>query len=820
MTPGRLHGSCGPDTDIHYFQRGEIMHTIIRRLILALPILFFFGCSDSTTVNTVSTNAVLFDPTTSSTAFVPLPNILASATARDPLTNYISPFSSYTGARPANTPMTPPEALSYVNKYEMGSTSAVDGVNAPIYIRFTAAVDPATVTASNIKVFQITADSASTSATENSPLGFTDITGMFTFQYKAGSTDLFISPNFPLQPATRYIYVVTSRVKDVVTGESVASSTYFNALKIKSPDTLIGGPFAALEPVRANTMSGTDIKLSGYSKVMDDLIAASATTTVSSRTDIALMGRFITTGAGFTPTDATNAATNIPVESALRAFAANGLPGGLGPWSNAISGTATIPPDAYWSAVMGTATTAPATVGTVVTGTINSADLSIDPVVKKANSASIDLTGVTGAYNPAAGFVQQFRSGAILEGFYYSLRQVPFVYIAPTGSAPTGGWPLVIFQHGITGQKEHIITVAQALTGAGYAVVAIDLPLHGALAVPGHNSGAEWGQDFMAVGAPLATRSNIQQGAFNLDRLEFTVATGGFAGLGSAAPALTGIKFVGVSLGSIVGTTYLAGNTVNGLYPTGTDMKGFLSVPGGRLAYLIQNSPSFSTSINAGLAAMGIPTGSPTYNQFFQLTQAIVDPADPATMTTPLASGIPSRLAGRIAVQEATSTTFDAAGIPTNGDLVITNPYTRYFGNALGGRGLLGPAGATVAPGFSQLGYLGAATPRIPSLFMLTLAGASPTPKTGFAAALADLAATSPTEGYFQFDQAGITHAFLIDPTSSASNTSLGQIQMVSFLARGVVVDPTGASPAALAAPVPSVVEQIRLPKVMRILGY
>ena len=322
------------------------MYTTIRRLMLAIPLLLFFGCgTDSTTPNATSINAVLFDPTTSSTTFVPLPNILATATARDPITNYIDPFSTYTGARPANKPMTPPEALAYVNKYEMGSTSAVDGLNEPIYIRFTTAVDPTTVTSANIKVFQITADSTSTSATENNPLTFTDVTGMFTFQYTAGGTDLFLFPNFPLQPATRYIYVVSSRVKDAATGGAVISSTYFNALKVKSPSTLTGGPFAALEPIRANTMTGSNIKLSGYSKVMDDLITASATTTITSRSDIALMGRFITTGAGYTPTDATNAATNIPVESALRSFAAGAGLGGLSgiTWMNTIAGTTTYP---------------------------------------------------------------------------------------------------------------------------------------------------------------------------------------------------------------------------------------------------------------------------------------------------------------------------------------------------------------------------------------------------------------------------------------------------------------------------------------------
>lgn len=788
------------------------MYPSLHRLLLCLPLALFLGCSAASTPpasSTVSTNTVLFDPTTGT---IPLPNILATATANDPIRNPAG--SSPAIARLANTPMTPPEALAYVNLYEMGNTNAVAGVNAPIYIRFSRAVDPATVTPATVKVFQLGLDP--NGLTENNPLGFTDISTLFDFQYAAGSTDLYLFPHFPLLPGTRYLYVVTNRVKDAASGGSISSSFYFGALKATTP---LLGVFAPLEPIRANAYTDATnsvVKLSGYAKVMDDLIAASATTTVTSRTDIALLGRFITTGAGFVQTDASNSATRTPVESILRAFAAGGLPGGLPgkTWANAVTVTtpAGLTPAAYWTSVTGSTATLPPTVAGVATGTITSADLSLDPVVVAANTATMDLSAVSGAYNPAAGVVQPFRSGVNLTGYYHTLRSVPFAYLAPT--TPNGA--VVVFQHGITGQKEQVVAVAGALTAAGYGVVAIDLPLHGELALPGHTTGDVWSQDFMAVGAPLATRSNIQQAAFNLDRLEFTLRTGGFVGVASAAAPPTGITYVSLSLGSIVGTYYLAGNTT--LAATGlpytqatlnSDMKGFLSVPGGRLAYLIKDSPTFSASVNAGLAAKGIVAGTPLYNQFFQLTQSVIDPADPATLTTPLATGLPSRLSGRIAVQEAV------------GDQVIPNDATRYLGNALGGREVLGAPGAAVGPGFRQLGYRGAATPRIPSLFMFTLAGNTPVPKVDFAARNS-VGAVTPGEGYFQFDQAGITHGFLIDPRLSAANTGYAQSQMVNFLLFGGIVDPTptGATKPVSTTPVPAIANDIRLPKVLRIFGY
>lgn len=788
------------------------MKTSVIRLLLYLSFILAAGCSSSdpsgTNIqsNVSGGNAVVFNP---STGEIPLPNVLATATAKNPLSNTLS--ASDAVVRSANSPMTPPEALSYINYYEVGSTSAVSGVNAPVYIRFSSPVDIASVTAANVKVFQMTTDTTSTSSPENNPLGFVDVTGMFSFKYTIGSTDLLLFPNFPLSPATRYVYFVTNRVLDAASGKPVVSSTYFELLKSKFA---LVGTFAALEPIRANVMSGTNIKLSGYAKVMDDLITASK---VASRDEITLMGRFITTGAGFVSKDAIG--TMMPVENALRSFATGGTLGAASAvtWTNDVNSTTTYSGAAYWSAA-GAPGTAPASLGSVITGTINSAELSLDPVVVKANAATgINQTATVGAYNPAAGVVQAYRnSSGILTGFYHSTKAIPFIYLVPVAS----NGKVVMFQHGITGQKEQVLAVAETLTGAGYAVAAIDLPMHGALS-PTHKLAAGdsttaiaqkqalWGQDFMAVGAPLATRSNIQQGAFNLNRLEDTLKNGTatLATAGISTP--TEIKYVGISLGSIVGAYYLAGNTVNGAFPSGSDMKGFLSVPGGRLAYLLQNSPAFSPSINAGLGSVGIASGTPTYNNFMLVTQSIVDTVDPATMTTPLQAGLASRLSGRIAIQEAV------------GDLVIPNDNTRYFGNALGGRGVLNTSSAlAVAPGFSQLKYLDGT---IPSIFMYNRTGnvvdGVITTKTADARALG-VAGGTPSEGYFQFTQTGIGHGFLID-NKTPINTALAQTQMVAFLLKGAVVDPTTVGPLAKRAlGVSSLTQEVLLPPVIKILGY
>ena len=816
-----------------------------RKPIYCVPLLLLAACASRQEpvpngAPVVSTNGAVFDPTTGD---IPLPNILATAAAADPITGLTSLGAATVSPAPplgAGTPMTPPQALAYINAHEVGWTNAVSGVNAPIYLRFSYPVQASTVNGANIKVFQIAADTSATSSYENMPLTFTDITGMFTFKYPAGGTDLWLYPSFPLLPGTRYAYVVTNRVLDAATAAPIIPSAYFQYLESTTPLT---GAAQGLEVIRANAMSGTNILLSGYAKVMDDLIAGSKTTTITSRGDLALMGRFITSGAGFV--SETAAGPMIPVESALRAFAAGGLPGGLPGkvWDNtvAVSGTLTgAALEGFWEGVTGqtnlpaaSKVPVPASIGAMVLGTINSASLGMDPVVVASSKGTMDLTGVTvtraGKAYPAdddpAGVVQPFTTGGNLVGYYHVPKAIPFLYMVPQTPPPTpAGYPLVIYQHGITSQKETVILLGQALTQAGYAALAIDLPMHGALSAPTSTQPAQWGQDFMAVGAPLATRSNVQQGAFNLHRLELSVTAGGFAmglhaaGLDAYAPARGTYHFVGISLGSIVGAYYLAGNTT--LSPTGLpytqttlngDMKGLLSVPGGRLAYLIQASPAFGATVDAGLEAVGITPGTPIYHQFFQATQTVVDTADPATMTTPLAAGLPSRLSGRLLMQEATSTDIDANGNPTNGDTVITNPFSRYFANALGGEAVLGfgapPAvaavSAAIAPNFAQVGYV-TDTPAIPVQFMGTLTAGVPAPKDVTAAIPG--AASGAGEGYFQFGQKGIEHQALLDLTNPQNAYNL-QSQMVFFLGMGglpsMVVDPT-LLPFPPAAPTPA----------------
>ena len=60
---------------------------------------------------------------------------------------------------------------------------------------------------------------------------------------------------------------------------------------------------------------------------------------------------------------------------------------------------------------------------------------------------------------------------------------VPMLIGIPRAPAtkPAAGWPVVIYQHGITEDRATLALIADATAAAGYVIVGIDLPLHGVM---------------------------------------------------------------------------------------------------------------------------------------------------------------------------------------------------------------------------------------------------------------------------------------------------------------------------------------------------
>lgn len=239
-----------------------------------------------------------------------------------------------------------------------------------------------------------------------------------------------------------------------------------------------------------------------------------------------------------------------------------------------------------------------------------------------------------------------------------SVQPVPVLMTVPNASSghtkPPSGWPVVIYQHGITRNRADALAVADTLALAGFAVIAIDLPLHGvtdrnSMLYSGNfppplqgtertfdadfidNETREAGPDgnidpsgeyFVNLASLLTARDNVRQGAADLSVLAATVPTIDINQDGQ--PDLDGsrINLVGQSLGGIVGIPTLAVDPIINA--------SVLSGVAGGIARMLEASPTFGPQVRDGLRrGAGLEPGTPDYEAFFVAAQTVLDSADP-----------------------------------------------------------------------------------------------------------------------------------------------------------------------------------------------
>lgn len=187
-------------------------------------------------------------------------------------------------------------------------------------------------------------------------------------------------------------------------------------------------------------------------------------------------------------------------------------------------------------------------------------------------------------------------------------------------------FPVVILQHGLYGNKEEVLTQADTFLEAGYAVVSMDLPLHGERTLVDQTTGA----GFFTADA-IATRDHILESAFNIVQLISYVssANGGFKLWFTTATGEAGLLdtdrlfFVGSSLGAMAGTLALA-------VTDQVEAAALVSPAGNLTRVLIETTDkSFKDPIDEALEAFGIAPGTAEYKQFLDTAQALLDRADP-----------------------------------------------------------------------------------------------------------------------------------------------------------------------------------------------
>ncbi|NQU48976.1 MAG: alpha/beta fold hydrolase [Planctomycetes bacterium] len=231
------------------------------------------------------------------------------------------------------------------------------------------------------------------------------------------------------------------------------------------------------------------------------------------------------------------------------------------------------------------------------------------------------------------------------------VEEIPMLVSIPVSSPPASGkWPVVIFQHGITADRSNLFGIADALAAAGFAAVAIDLPLHGldssspfftgyldggrrertfgmdvwdnatgAIGPDGTADGS--GSSFINLGLPLVSRDNIRQAVSDLFHLTDSLADIDVDGDLVADLDPDQVYFVGHSLGGIIGTIYLR-------YAEQVRAAS-LGMPGGAIPKLLEGSAAFGPVVTAGLMGAGLTPGTADWESFFTVAQALIDTADP-----------------------------------------------------------------------------------------------------------------------------------------------------------------------------------------------
>jgi hypothetical protein len=248
-------------------------------------------------------------------------------------------------------------------------------------------------------------------------------------------------------------------------------------------------------------------------------------------------------------------------------------------------------------------------------------------------------------------------------------RRIPLLATLPNAGSmqtkPASGWPVVIFQHGITLDRTVMFAMADSFAQAGFAVVAIDLPLHGirttnnplyqgpnspfgnnerhfnldnvgATGVFAPDGQIDNGWQILNVGNPLNARDHIRQAVSDTIHLTRTLPTLSLPDPDAGTDIdANRIHFVGISLGSIISGVFLGLDTDVG---TAT-----LASPAGPWTSILTDPQAidFGAPIRAALSAQGLPQGTVGFDNFVRDLQTVIDPVDPINYAAAAAANHP-----------------------------------------------------------------------------------------------------------------------------------------------------------------------------------
>jgi len=290
-------------------------------------------------------------------------------------------------------------------------------------------------------------------------------------------------------------------------------------------------------------------------------------------------------------------------------------------------------------------------------------------------------------------------------------------FFLPKAPAPPGGYPVVVFQHGLGGQRGDALQIANSLAKRGFATAAIEAYLQGTRAFDANGRGddtADYKKPTATYEGPdgfidrnsagsNAAPDDLFGGMFRLaalrDQFRHSVidhttllrllkSGPTLEGLaqGGVAPKLDGSKvaYMGDSLGGILGSILAGIEPDHAAY--------ILNVPAGALLVeLAANSPNIYSLLN-GAAALHfglVSVQMPPQHPLVQMMQHVIDGGDPiavahtATKPVPIAGAMPKPR--NLIILEVL------------GDETVSNHGTEALAHAMG-IPLVTPHGPTLAP--------------------------------------------------------------------------------------------------------------------------
>ncbi len=561
---------------------------------------------------------------------------------------------------------------------------------APWRMEFTGSVDETTVTAGEtIRVFRMSSEGDSYPE-RTEPTGVErelEAGEEFTVRYEAGQNELLIIPIEPLETGTTYTAVITKGIQDTE-GLPLSSPLQWSiARRTTELDQCDERPLSntALLQCTTNPAIAPVVEDSRFELSRDDMLLAWGATTQREDSTFKAVFDHIQEGgwdnASYENTECSEPLCFLDVKASYNRFDIN--PENL--WA----------PESEESEENRSEDKARIWLGTVKTASMLKApEDSNDEQVLSAHwecddgSCNRDAArGLTGGGNPERPEERGRRTSPILMAIPDSegdgWREDPEVE-AP--QRPPQGYPLVIFQHAIQQDRTNALAMANTLAEHGFAVIAMDMPLHGLVEnqLGGEDRGVfhanninkyvsdsskrvlpfmterthylalgdnpykidPSGEHFLNPAEPLNQRDLLRQGAADLAALTHFLANDLYeqceqretyeepqcdeAGSLEDLIDTSELHFVGHSLGNLVAAPFLAQD--NRMQSVS------MLAPMGSVTETLRHSETIGPQLDEGLAENDVLPGTEDYYRFFAVVQAAVDGIDTINHTDAITS--------------------------------------------------------------------------------------------------------------------------------------------------------------------------------------